>query len=398
MYSILSYFASKQGDYSEWIKYFDLSLNNSFIRYGWRKDYFLEEIISIISLWYEKGVLDEKWAFDYFIEIWKMFEYFKKDCDMKWIGRIPVSLHIATLKISTEKQKELNKKFPSWEKEWYNVGRELDIFLERIKKFEDIVPLLRDIWKLNDTDWHDPTNSSIIKIVIYFRLLNVPYYRRWRNHILPRLHEEINFLHLKTFQELATALSVFHWNITNADLFIQDFKSMQNEVERTLEGDINELTWDAYTSSRDLLPISSINNADQNTIEKILNSWEFFNNYDIEDESILDALLDKVQEIYPENYMEKVISSRLFYYWVWINFSFYWEKFWSMFGKKIYQLNPIKFKQIIKNSIQFSSNPNSSYYFCNFDLIAEILIEEKDITSFQLLAKWLVDLWKLLVF
>ena len=398
IYSILSYFASKQGDYNEWIKYFDLSLNNSFIRYWWRKDYFLGEIIPIINLWYEKGVLGEELAFNYYVEIWKMFEYLKEDCDMEWIRQIPASLHIATSKISTEKQKELNKKFPGWEKEWYNVGRELDIFLERIKKFEDIVPLLRDIWKLNDTDCHDPTNSSIIKIVIYFRLLNVPYYRRWRNHILPRLHEEINFLHLKTFQELATALSVFHWNITNADLFIQDFKSMQNEVERTLEGDINELTWDAYTSSRDLLPISSINNADQNTIEEILNAWKILNNYDIKDEPILDALLDKVQEIYPENYMEKVISSRLFYYWVWINFSFYWEKFWSMFGKKIYQLNPIKFKQIIKNSIQFSSNPNDSYYFCNFDLIAEILIEEKDIASFQLLAKWLIDLWKLLVF
>ena len=58
-----------------------------------------------------------------------------------------------------------------------------------------------------------------------------------------------------------------------------------------------------------------------------------------------------------------------------------------MFGKKIYQLNPIKFKQIIKNPIQYDSNPSHSYYFHNFYLIAEILIEEKDITSFQSLAK-----------
>lgn len=392
MYSILSYFASKQGDYSEWIKYFDLSLNNSFIRYGRRKDYFLEEIIAIINLWYEKGVLGEELVFNYYVEIWKMFEYLKEDCDMKWIRQIPASLHIATAKISTEKQKELNKKFPGWEEKWYNVDRELDVFLERIKKFENILPLLRDIKKLKDTDWYNPTTSYMI-IVIYFRLLNVPYYRIWRKHILPRLHQEIIFLDLKTFQELATALSVFHWNITNADLFIQDFKSIQNEVERTLEGDINELMWNTYRSSRDLLPISSINNADQNTIEKMLNSWEILNNYDIEDESILDALLDKVQEIYPESYMEKLISSRLFYLWVWT-----WENFWTMFGKKIYQLNPIKFKQIIKNAIQYDSNPSDSYYFCNFYLIAEILIEEKDITSFQLLAKWLVDLWKLLVF
>ena len=392
MYSILSYFASKQGDYSEWIKYFDLSLNNSFIRYGRRKDYFLEEIIAIINLWYEKVVLGEELVFNYYVEIWKMFEYLKEDCDMKWIRQIPASLHIATAKISTEKQKELNKKFPGWEEKWYNVDRELDVFLERIKKFENILPLLRDIKKLKDTDWYNPTTSYMI-IVIYFRLLNVPYYRIWRKHILPRLHQEIIFLDLKTFQELATALSVFHWNITNADLFIQDFKSIQNEVERTLEGDINELMWNTYRSSRDLLPISSINNADQNTIEKMLNSWEILNNYDIEDESILDALLDKVQEIYPESYMEKLISSRLFYLWVWT-----WENFWTMFGKKIYQLNPIKFKQIIKNAIQYDSNPSDSYYFCNFYLIAEILIEEKDITSFQLLAKWLVDLWKLLVF
>ena len=141
-----------------------------------------------------------------------------------------------------------------------------------------------------------------------------------------------------------------------------------------------------------------MNNAEESVLEEILNAWEILNNYDIKDEAILDAFLDKIQEIYPENYMEKILSSRLFYYWVWTNFSFYWEKFWSMFGKKIYQLNPVKFKQIIKNSIQFGSNPSDSYYFCNFDLIAEILIEEKDITSFQLLAKWLVDLWKLLVF
>lgn len=397
MYSILSYFASKQGDYSEWIKYFDLSLNNSFIRYGQRKDYFLEEIIAIINLWYEKGVLGEELVFNYYVEIWKMFEYLKEDCDMKWIRQIPASLHIAAAKISTEKQKELNKKFPGWEEKWYNVDRELDVFLERIKKFENILPLLKDIKKLKDTDWYNPTTSSMI-IVIYCRLLNVPYYRIWRKHILPRLHQEIFFLDLKTFQELATALSVFDWDITNADLFIQDFKSIQNEVERTLEGDINELMWDTYTPSRDLLPISSINNADQNMIEKILNAWEILNNYDIKDEATLDALLNKIQKIYPESYMEKLISSRLFYYWSWRSFKFYWEKFWNMFGKKIYQLNPIKFKQIIKNPIQYDSNPTHSYYFHNFYLIAEILIEEKDITSFQSLAKWLVDLWKLLVF
>jgi len=109
-------------------------------------------------------------------------------------------------------------------------------------------------------------------IVIYFRLLNVPYYRRWRKHILPRLHQEIIFLDLKTFQELATALSVFDWNITNADLFIQDFKSIQNEVQWSLEGSIDQLSINQQSNPKTLMPISSINNANQNTIEKILNS------------------------------------------------------------------------------------------------------------------------------
>ena len=401
IYNILSYFASENGDYTKWIEYFDLSLNNSFIRYGWRKDYFLEEIISIISLWYEKGVLDEEFAFDYYIEIWKMYNFLKEDCDGKWIRQIPASLHIATAKISTEKQKKLDEIFPNWKTFYYYLDWQLGSFLERAQRYDNPSSLLRDIWNFNNIypysyNWTNPV--SIVKIVIYFRLLNIHYYQTEKENILSKLNNEIRNLPLRNFQELKLELNKFNRSRMSINLFIQDLKSIQNEIERTLEGNINELIWDTYTSSRHLLPISSINNADQNTIEEILNAWKILNNYDIKDKPILDALLDKVQEIYPENYMEKVISSRLFYYWVWINFSFYWEKFWSMFGKKIYQLNPIKFKQIIKNSIQFSSNPNDSYYFCNFDLIAEILIEEKDIASFQLLAKWLIDLWKLLVF
>ena len=401
IYSILSYFAAEKGDYNEWIKYFDLSLNNSFIRYGWRKDYFLEEIISIISLWYERGVLNEELAFRYYIEIWKMYDFLKEDCDGKWIRQIPASLHIATAKISTEKQKELDENFPNWIALHYYLDWQLGSFLERAERYENPYSLLRDIWNFNNIypysyNWTNPV--SIIKIVIYLRLLNIPYYEIEKTNILSKLNNEIRYLPLRNFQELKIELSNFNWSGMNIKRFIQDFQSIQNEVERPLEGNINELMWDQYTSSRGLPPISIMNNAEESVLEKILNAWEILNNYDIKDEPILDAFLDKIQEIYPENYMEKILSSRLFYYWVWTNFSFYWEKFWSMFGKKIYQLNPVKFKQIIKNSIQFGSNPSDSYYFCNFDLIAEILIEEKDITSFQLLAKWLVDLWKLLVF
>lgn len=398
-YPILTYISNNQWSNQLALYYFYKSLNNSYIRYWWRKDYFMDDIIDSIDAWIRNFFLSEDDVLKYCLDIWEMYENLINCADWKWVAHIPRRLFKIVSNLSLEKRKKFKDSFWDWKWYWYHTIWQFEGLLERISKYEEYDSLKNDISSLYISYYPNRNCNNTIKLILFSRLWNMPYYRiNYEWDITDEINKLLNWI--ENILDIKEELRRIQLDSESKKQFYADFKNIEIALNLQLESDFYDEE-QLYSAIWLIKPIkfNELNFEDEGMYEKILDMDEWYNiMYNSYDEICL--FLDNLKKEFNDNYMDKLVHSNLFR-------SLFWREFLTFknlsieIWYKIYSLNPSKFQELVRYPIKYIDkydNVEKEYYFVNIPLACKILIEDKNNSWFKSFIDWLIDLWKLMVY
>lgn len=382
------------------MNYFEKAFNHMYIRYWWRKDYFLSNVSESIKEWCAVWYIAKEQIYPYCKRIIQIYNNLINHVDWKWVRHIPTTIYEIIWQYSPSDLTNIRKDFWEDNQGWYILIWEFNALLKRIENLDSIKDIFQDI-KILESNYQYYNEINLLKSILFCRILNNNYYYNILEHINKR-HRNEKILAIKdnfketslifpSYTKIGQEIDNLNRSCLNKDVFIEDLQKLTTLwYFKVLEWSINDLSkipdeYD-YWNKEDPMQL------DFTKIETYDNILDHYNNYDLWKLNAKDIkeLIKKFIIHFGENYMERILNSNLFWS-IW----YYGYKFSEIFLLELYKSNKFKFKKIISEK---TKNPNHywSGYFDDINLITLILIEDKNENTFIKFIENLLDLTDLM--
>lgn len=387
--SYISWLLDKTGNA---ILYFEKALNHTYIRYGWRKDYYFDYVIDVLEEWCKKWYITSDELYEHCIKIWGIYNQLIKHVDGKWTRQIPALLIAALGEYAPEKVNNIKSKFTEREGWWFSLIWSFSALLKRIENYDNANNILLEIDSLRVNYIRYNKEVKVIELILLARMNNKWYYKNWEEsvRIKHKMKEVVDGVQeiFKSFGELKSEVDHLNRSTLDADLFILDLKEAILEYNFWLEWSVEDLTKKyvgTWLNSFSPIDLDFDNDA---TYEEILENYHNYNISELLNKEI-EYILKQFKSKFPADYMRKIMNSSLFRSVCWTMYAFYWNDFSLRFWISIYELNPSEFKNCINKEL---SSKYWNYYFTNITLIAKIIAKENNKEDYR---KLIDNLWGL---
>lgn len=386
---LISYFYANLWESDLSIKYFNKSLNESYIRYWFRKDYFLDIVIETIEKWYTNSFLSDNELIEYYKNIFSYYLILIEHVDWKWVRHIPTLLLESISRILPNKFDEFINSINIYSTWYYSIIWIFYWFYNKINnlyEIDDLYEKIEKFWEWFTERWNEDT-INLCKFVLFVKLydsLFIQFYPFYKNDLETKIKWFSN--KYESIDKLISDIDYkIYWNM-------YEKKWLEWIIDKFKSDWIIEIDFEKSSSKKETVISSNSEYIDINTIDlSNIDNLKWVINKDTKTDlsNANDLFINNIIIKSKENWIN-LIDSYLFSLEVNSDFRYSWKKLWERLWMSFYKQNKSLFNKLINNKLE---NNNYQKYFTNTKLISELLILEKKTTEFK---KFIKDIFGIL--
>ena len=226
----------------EQVQSFNKAIANSYVKYWFRKDYYLTIVFKILEELKNEWIITEQETFKYLDKIIKLY-WMIEDITEKWVASLWKNIIKFILSFSVEKAEEYNSKIEDINYS-YNDEIKTTILIQKIKNNSFKEEEVQNIY------FHDE-RTSLLELKIYLYLVD-----SWREEFIDKLNDFIEYVKKETSidyywnEEDSKLYEKLYklWKINKSDLILKELEKPEREKK-----EIISLKWLKDTEIIDIL-------------------------------------------------------------------------------------------------------------------------------------------------